>query len=81
MNNLRVTTFIPDETFNSQEEWMRAINLKPSYRNDGTSIMKDVELDEHIHFNRMAKGIQNFTKKTWCEFVSHRENMLRNFYK
>lgn len=80
MENLNVTTILPTETFSSKEEWMNSIGLKPVYREDGTSIAKDVVEDEWIYINRINRGIKTFTKKTWSEFVSHRKYMLENFY-
>ena len=80
MNQLKVTTTLPDETFPTKEEWMNALGLKPIYREDGSSIVKDVEYDDWIRGCRITKGIQNLTVKTWSEFVSHRKNMLENFY-
>jgi|AACY02.3.fsa_nt_gi hypothetical protein len=80
MENLNVTTILPTETFSSKEEWMNSIGLKPVYREDGTSIAKDVVEDEWIYINRINRGIKTFTKKTWEEFVSHRKYMLENFY-
>ena len=81
MDNLKVRTILPEETFSSQEEWMKSIGLKPVYREDGSSIATDVIKDEWIHIHRVSRGVQTFTKKTWAEFVSHRKNMLENFYK
>lgn len=80
MKHLKVTTILPTETFSSKEEWMNAIGLKPIYREDGSSIAKDAEYDDWIRGCRISKGIQTFTKKTWADFVSHRENMLVSFY-
>lgn len=80
MKHLKVTTILPTETFSSKEEWMNAIGLKPIYREDGSSIAKDVEYDDWIRGCRISKGIETFTKKTWADFVSHRKYMLENFY-
>jgi hypothetical protein len=81
MDKLNIkSTIQPTETFSSKEEWMTSIGLKPIYREDGSSIAKDVDSDEWIHINRVTRGIQTFTKKTWSEFVSHRKYMLENFY-
>lgn len=81
MDKLNIkSTIQPTETFSSKEEWMNAIGLNPVYREDGTSIAKDVEYDDWIRGCRITKGIETFTKKTWSEFVSHRKYMLENFY-
>ena len=81
MNNLKVRTILPNETFNSREDWMKSLGLKPIYREDGTSIAKDVDIDEHFYFCKLLLGFRTFTKKTWSDFVSHRKHMLENFYK
>lgn len=81
MKHLKVTTIVPVESFSSKEEWMKSVGIKPVYREDGSSIATDVIKDEWIYINRVSRGVQTFTKKTWSEFVSHRKYMLENFYK
>lgn len=81
MENLKVTTIRPTETFSSKDEWMKSLGLKPIFREDGTSIAKDAEIDEHFYFCKILLGFRTFTRKTWSDFVSHRKHMLENFYK
>lgn len=67
--NILKTTY-PDETFQTPEEWMDAIGAKSNYRHDGSSIAREVSVDDWIFINRIVKNIPVFGKGTWESFLT-----------
>jgi hypothetical protein len=66
MGQLKVMkTVEPEEEFRTKEEWLEAIGVRPVYRQDGSSILKEAEFDDHIYLTRILKHIPVFTKASW----------------
>ena len=41
-------TILPEEKFNSHQEWLESIGVKPSFKEDGTSIKSMVDHEDFL---------------------------------